>query len=221
VASRSVYSVYQEIGDNGKDMLYMPHGKPGFLYDSPSKLKVPVFNEQDTSKYDMIAKDSSPKHNISMSKYEIKKNGGTQPHVFSNSALKSSLPGNICSHIPSKYPNSDFEIENRNNVASKVINENVLDNNKQSMHKQSSVTDHLSHANIQRYEREFVEVPQRFVEVSNQGNVERQLVSLPRHVERVLPLSVHPDLQLEEYSEKGENHIPRLTRNDSVGKTLQ
>ncbi|XP_052760768.1 uncharacterized protein LOC128203403 [Mya arenaria] len=69
------------------------------------------------------------------------------------------------------------------------------------------------------YQREYTELPERFVEVNSDADnrQDRKIVTLRRHVERVLPVSRHPDLQTKEYPEMGDNYVPhRLARNDSV-----
>lgn len=65
--------------------------------------------------------------------------------------------------------------------------------------------------------REFYEMP-RHVEVNSKFSDERCMVSFPRHVEQLLPVSGHPDLYQEEFSSRAENLQSRLVRNDSVGK---
>lgn len=65
--------------------------------------------------------------------------------------------------------------------------------------------------------REFYEMP-RHVEVNSKFSDERCMVSFPRHVEQLLPVSHHPDLYQEEFSSRAENPQSRLVRNDSVGK---
>ena len=68
-----------------------------------------------------------------------------------------------------------------------------------------------------RAERDFFEIP-RHVELKSSKPDERTMLSLPRYIEKQLPVSRHPDREEEEEEFSVGQATPKLARNDSVGK---
>jgi len=71
--------------------------------------------------------------------------------------------------------------------------------------------------NSMRAERDFFEIP-RHVELKSSKPDERTMLSLPRYIEKQLPVSRHPDREEEEEEFSVGQATPKLARNDSVGK---
>ncbi|XP_052284327.1 uncharacterized protein LOC127880891 isoform X2 [Dreissena polymorpha] len=195
--SRSITTVL--MGQSGYQYVKEPYGlsvnRPKLSqgsFISPSKLQ--LYNEKECFERQhgaFVVKDSIPKRpdlcQMSSKDYELL----AQPqYVFSNVNSASQKSSFLNAHSDSNSDNISIQAQ----------------------------TDLLSTQMKPFLVREFLESPTRYIETKeNLHNGQREMVTLHRHVERVLPVSSCLDLQQEELPEQGASReMPRLLRNDSV-----